>query len=283
MRSARGSSPKMASETVTEPDSLPSSVVTFSSMSRTLPGLAVHRHRSLGCVIRKLEFAGLRRAVRQFLLHGITHRDPAASDAGHGALDQNQTPLDIGLHHLQIERGYPLDAEMAGHLLVLESFAGILAAAGRTVRTMRNRHAVAGAQTGKIPALHGPGPALAGGGARDVHILSDHEVIGGDLGADWDQRIRIDAELGELALRLDLGNREVAAISFRRALHLASAGAELQRDIAVLLFGAVADHLAIGEAKHRHRHMFAGIGEHPRHSDLLGQDSGTHVAFLPRP
>ena len=104
-------------------------------------------------------------------------------------------------------------------------------------------------------------------------------MIRRDLGADRNERIVIDAEFGELALGLDLGDGEMAAIGLGRRLHLAGAGAELQRDIAVLFLGAVADDLAIGKPQHRHRHMLAGLGEQPRHPDFLRQYPGTHFLF----
>ena len=53
-------------------------------------------------------------------------------DAGNRALDEDQPALDVGLHDAQVLRGHALDAEVAGHLLVLERLARILAAAGRT-------------------------------------------------------------------------------------------------------------------------------------------------------
>src|SRR5204863_2401820 len=130
--------------------------------------------------------------------------------------------------------------QMAGHFLVLERLAWILAAAGRTMRAVRNRNAVAGAQSGEIPALHRTGPALAGRGAGDIHILTDNEMIGGDFGADRDQGVFIDPEFGKLALGLDLGDGEMTTIGLGRALHLAQTRAKLQRDIAVLVFGAMA-------------------------------------------
>src|SRR5208283_5978564 len=170
MMSARGSSPKMASETVTEPAFLPSRVVTLSSMSRALLRLGRRRIVSfrLGCGCRgrrgvgQLEFAGLRHAVRQLLLHRIAHRDPAALDAGYRALDQNEPALDVGLHHFEIERGHAIDAHVARHFFVLESLAWVLTAAGRADRAMRDGHAVARPQAAEIPALHAAGPALAG-------------------------------------------------------------------------------------------------------------------------
>src|SRR3984885_8499619 len=161
MMSARGSSPKISSDTVTEPELLPSRLVAFSSMSRT-PRVLADRNRSRRRIIGNLELARLWRTVRQLLLHRVAHRNPPAFDARNGAFHHDQAALNIGLHHLQIERGDPLDAEMTRHLLVLEGPARILATAGRADRTMRDRHAMAGAQAGEIPAFHAAGPALAG-------------------------------------------------------------------------------------------------------------------------
>jgi len=101
-------------------------------------------------------------------------------------------------------------------------------------------------------------------------------MIGGDLGADRNQRIVVDAKLGKLALRLDLGDGEITAVGLVGALHFAHAGAELQRHVTVLLFGAMGDNLAVGQAQHRDRHVFAGLGEQPRHSHLLREHPGTH-------
>ena len=103
-------------------------------------------------------------------------------------------------------------------------------------------------------------------------------MVGRDLGADRNQRVVVDAEFGELALGLDLGDREVAAIGLGRALHLAHAGAELQRHVAVLFLGAMTHDLAIAEPQHRHRHMLAGLGEETRHPDFLCEHPGTHLS-----
>src|SRR5208282_525866 len=216
MMSGRGSSPKIASETVTEPAFLPSRVVTLSCMSRALLRLGggrlvsfrLRRRRGLG----QLELAGLRHAIRQLLLHRIAHRDPAALDAGYRALDQNEPALDVGLHHFEIERGHAIDAHVARHFLILESLARVLTAAGRADRAMRDGHAMARPQAAEVPAFHAAGPALAGRDPGDIDILADDEVVGRDLGAHWDQRVVVDAEFGELALGLDFGHREMAAI-----------------------------------------------------------------------
>jgi hypothetical protein len=105
-------------------------------------------------------------------------------------------------------------------------------------------------------------------------------VIGGDFRADRDHRVLADAEFRDLALRLDLGDGEIAALGLGDVLHLAAARSELQRDVAVLLFGTVADDLTIGEPQHRHRHVRAGLGEDPCHSDLLCDHTGTHESVL---
>src|SRR5438876_2959281 len=273
MMSCRGSRPKISSESWTEPAALPSRVVTFSSISRAL--LLGRRFRSL-LAARDLELAGLRRFLRQRLLHGVPHRDPTALGAGNGAFDQDQAAFDIGLHHTQIERGDAVDTHMTGHLLVLPGLAGVLPAAGRTDRTVRDRHAVGGAQAAEIPALHAAGKALADRGAGDIDKLADHEMVGLDFGADRDQRVFRDAEFRYLALRLDVGDRELAAFRLGQIHGLAGAGAKLQCCVTVLLAGAMTQYLAIAELEHGHRDMFTGLGKDPRHPDLLCDHSGAH-------
>ena len=133
-----------------------------------------------------------------------------------------------------------------------------------------------GAQTAEVPALHAAGEALTDRGAGDVDELTDDEVIRLDLGADRDHRICADPELLDPALRLDLGDRELAALGLRHVNGLAAARTELERDVTVLLFGTVAYDLAIAELQHGHGDMFAGLREDPRHPDLLCDHSGAH-------
>src|SRR3954466_13507380 len=174
MISLRGSRPKISSDSWTEPASLPSRVVTFNSISRAL---LLGRCSCRFGAAHDLELAGLRSFLRQRLLDGIAHRDPAALGAGNGALDEDQPALDVGLHDAQIERGDAIDTHVTRHLLVLEGLAGILTSAGRTDRTMRHRHAVGSAQAAEIPALDAAGKTLADRGAGDVDELADHEMV----------------------------------------------------------------------------------------------------------
>src|SRR5438132_13484297 len=103
MMSARGSRPKIASESWTEPASLPSRVVTFSSISRAL---LLGRSLSL-LTAGDLELAGLRSILRQRLLHGVAHRDPAALGTGTGAFDEDHAALHAALPHPPLERAHP--------------------------------------------------------------------------------------------------------------------------------------------------------------------------------
>src|SRR6266540_6465590 len=173
--SALGSRPKIASGSLIEPAALPSSDTILSSMSRTplVGGFAFFGGRGLGfagggCRLRQAEFARLGGILRQLLLHRVAQRDPAALGARHRAFDQDEAALDVGLHHLEIERGDALDSHVTRHFLVLEGLAGILAAAGGADRPMRDRHAVRGAQPAEVPALHATRKALADRGPGHV-------------------------------------------------------------------------------------------------------------------
>src|SRR5262249_305235 len=106
------------------------------------------------------------------------------------------------------------------------------------------------------------------------------EMVGGDLGANLDQVVRAHPELGQLALRLDLGGSEVLPLGARNPAGLAAACTELEGGVAVLLLGALGDDLDARESGHRHRHVLAGVGEHPGHPHLLRDHSGAHG---PRP
>src|SRR5690242_1686658 len=116
---------------------------------------------------------------------------------------------------------------MTGHLLALEGLAGILTAAGAADRAMRDRHAVRGAQTREIPALHAAGKALADRGAAHVDELADDKMIGGDFGADRNEGVFGDAEFRDLALRLHVDLAERAAVGLAHVARAARARAEL--------------------------------------------------------
>ena len=70
-----------------------------------------------------------------------------------------------------------------------------------------------GTQTAEVPAFHAAGKTLTDRDAADIDELAFDEMVGGNLGADRDQRIVAYAEFGELTLGLDLGLGKVTAIA----------------------------------------------------------------------
>src|SRR5207249_8615572 len=57
-------------------------------------------------------------------------------------------------------------------------------------------------------------------GSGHIDILTDDEMIGRDLRADRNQAVVADAEFGDLALGLDLGDHETPALGLAHVLHL---------------------------------------------------------------
>src|SRR5579875_2695881 len=120
--SPRGTRPKILSGNSTEPAASPSSVVILTSISgallprgRCLCRRDVRRRRGIGRLRLRLRLRGIeaelartRGFLGQRLLGGVAHRDPAAFVARHRAANENQAALDVGLHHLEIERRDPL-------------------------------------------------------------------------------------------------------------------------------------------------------------------------------
>src|SRR5690242_18180366 len=122
-------------------------------------------------------------------LDGVLDDQPAALRAGHRALDEEQAALGVGADDLEVLLGPVAVAHVAGHLLVLEDAARILAVTGRTVRTVRDGNAVGGAKTAEAPTLHGAGEALALGDARDVDQLAGDEMLGTERRSNVEERV----------------------------------------------------------------------------------------------
>jgi hypothetical protein len=71
--------------------------------------------------------------------------------------------------------------------------------------------------------------------ARHVDQLAGDEVIGGDLGADIEQRVFSDTELGDASLGLDFSLGKLLALRLGDILRLRRASTQLNGDIAVLV------------------------------------------------
>src|SRR6185312_12366330 len=178
-------------------------------------------------------------------LGGVLDQHPAALGAWHRSLDHDEPALAVGGNDAEILRGHTRIAVMAGHLLVLEDLAGILALPGRAMAAMRDRDAMGGAQAAEIVPAHDAREAAALAGAGDVDELASDEMLGRKLGAHLDEPVLRDAELDQLALRLDFRLGVMAAHRLSDVLHLDLAGAELDGGVAVLLRGAHGDDLAV--------------------------------------
>ena len=97
------------------------------------------------------------------------------------------------------------------------------------------------AQAAEVPALMPPAKPLP----IEVPVTSTvalGEVVRLHGGADLDEVLGVDPELGDLPLGLDLGDGELAALGLGDVLRLDGPGAELQRGIAVLVSRALAHH-----------------------------------------
>ena len=126
-----------------------------------------------------------------------------------------------------------------------------------------------GAKTTEAVTLHGTGETLTLGDAGDVDELAGDEVFGRQLGADVDHVVGRHAELDHLGLRLDLGDREVAAHGLGRVLDLGHASAELDGGVAVLFLGPLSNNLAVVQLEDGDRDVLAGVVVDPGHPNLL--------------
>ena len=68
----------------------------------------------------------------------------------------------------------------------------------------------------------------------------------------------------------------LATVGLGGVLSLLGSRAELKGDVAVLLFGALAGHLAAVERQHGDRHVVARFIEEAGHAELFGDDAGSH-------
>src|SRR6185369_16073701 len=167
-------------------------------------------------------------------------------------------------------------AHMAGHLLVLEHAARILAVAGRTMGTVADRDAVRRAHAAEAPALHGARKALALGVAAHVDQLAGDEMVGRNLCADIEQRILGHPEFDEERLGLNLGLREMAALRLGDILGFRDARTQLNGYIAVAVQFATRDDLIAFKRQDGDGHMAAVVLKQAGHPDFFSDHAGAH-------
>src|SRR5690606_28421974 len=176
-------------------------------------------------------------------LHGVLDEQPATLRARDRTLDEDEAALDVGADDFQVLLGAVLVAHVAGHLLVLEDPARILALTGRTKRTVADRHAVRCTHTAEAPALHTAGKALTLGTTLDIDQLAGNEVVSRDFGAHVQQAVFVDPEFSEDCLGLNFGLAELATLRLGNVLCLGAACAKLNGRVAILIFFATGDDL----------------------------------------
>lgn len=145
---------------------------------------------------------------------------------------------------------------------------------------MRDGDAVARTQAAEMVASDYTGKAPPLGDADYVDELARKEMRRRYLDADVEKRVLGDAELHELFLGFELRLGEMAAHRLADVFHLGLSGAQLNRGIAILLRGPNGNHLTVIDGKHCDRHVIAIIGEHARHAELLGDETGAHPHIL---
>src|SRR5262249_4809576 len=156
------------------------------------------------------------------------------------------------------------------------ALARILTTASTTERTVGDGHAVRGFEAAEIPTLHGAGETATDGDTRHIDELTRHEVRGENFIADFEHVLFVDAEFGNLLARLDFGLREMSALGFGEALRFTKPRTELNGGVAVLLFGARRNDLAIAELQHGNGNVTPIFFEDARHADLLCDYASAH-------
>ena len=99
-------------------------------------------------------------------------------EPGTEPLMNNQTADRVGADHFEVLLGAVAGAHVARHLLVLENLARILALAGRTVRTVRDRDAVGRAKAARSPSASSRRQSPCPGSRPDVDQLAGDEMVG---------------------------------------------------------------------------------------------------------
>src|SRR3546814_20496305 len=110
---------------------------------------------------------------------------------------------------------------------------------------MADRHAVGRFETTEVVPLHDTGEALTDSVADDIDELADDEMLHREFSADIHHRFGGDAELDDLALRLDIRLGEVAEHGLGPVLRLGTLPPDLKSGRTVLLPDSPSHHLAI--------------------------------------
>ena len=134
-------------------------------------------------------------------LHCIADDDNATVGAGHGALDQQEATLEVGLHHFEVQRGDLLVTHVTSHLQTLEDATGERARTDGSRCTVVLVVTVAGSLAGEVVTLHAACESLASADRRDIDTLTWGECVDLDLLADFEAVDRIEPQLDNATTR----------------------------------------------------------------------------------
>jgi len=104
-------------------------------------------------------------------------------------------------------------------------------------------------------------------------------MIRRDLRSDREQRALVDAEFGNLALGLNVGNGEMTTLGLGNVLDLGQAQTELDSDVAVLVLGPLGNNLATVHLQNGHRHALTRCRIDTGHADLLCNNTRPHGVY----
>jgi hypothetical protein len=100
-----------------------------------------------------------------------------------------------------------------------------------------------------------------------------YEMLGRNLGTDFDKVFRAYPEFRQLALGFHIRLREMATLSLVHILEPDRTCADLEGCVAVLVRSLVRNHLTVIELKHGHRDVLAILSEQPAHAQFLCDDT----------
>ncbi|AAW76837.1 hypothetical protein XOO3583 [Xanthomonas oryzae pv. oryzae KACC 10331] len=215
-----------------------------------------HRHLSL-CLARR------------------TDDHVATSCARYGAVDSNQTTLDVDLDHFQVLRALLHGAHVARHLLTRENATRGLALTQRTRRAMRQRVTVSCIAHTEVVALDGALETLTLGDALDVYFLADLEDVRLDFAADGEiaEMGIFNTEFPQAATRFHLRLREVACSRLVDQRGTTGANGNLHGAIAVNFDGLDLRDAVRSCFDQRDRYRAAVFSEDAAHTSLAAHEA----------
>ena len=200
--------------------------------------------------------------------------------AGDGALDEHQVLLGVDADELEVLDRDALVTHVASHVEALADARGIGALADRT-RLALVAGAVRHGPTVEVPTLDGALEALALGGTGDVDSLDLSEVGHGDLVAGAVLAGVLDANLAQVAHRLDALGGKVASERLVDVLGLDVAKADLDGLVAVGSLGLDLRHRAGACLNDGDGHDVVVLIPHLSHPDLAAENRVDHLWSFP--